>query len=162
MSLEDITFDFIRNRENSMSGSDFRDNKFYPYFDVSRWSIGFGTLAGAHDYTGISVQEAIRRSKAHIKGDIESLKNVLSPFRENQKVALLSYAYQHGPYGLTQSDFYKLAKQNKLTESWALSQPYSSRRLAEVKKFNEIVSSSQIKFALLFAGFFLFFFALKK
>lgn len=151
---------FIRPLENNRKGNDWRDGKFYPYFDISRYSIGYGTLATSYDRSGITDSEAIRRNENHINSDYQAIKGLLSSFRENQKVAILSYAYQYGIGGLMASEFWQLAKKDSLTVQWALRQPYATRRLIEVKKFNEIVSSSQIKYGtvLLFAGvlFFLF------
>lgn len=140
---------FIRPIENNHQGTDFRLGKFYPYFDVSRYSIGYGTLSTPDDRSGISVAEAVRRNENHITADYNAIKNILSGFRDNQKIALLSYAYQNGVSGLLNSEFYRLAKTNSLTKEWALRQPYANRRLKEVNKFNEIVSSSQLQWALL-------------
>lgn len=149
MSIVDKAFEFIAARENNKSRDDWRNGKFYPYFDVSRWSIGYGTLSSVYDYDGISDDEAIRRSKVHINADYQALRNVLVNFNDSQKIALLSYAYQHGVNGLLHSEFYSLAKKKALTKEWAMRQPYPSRRLVEVNKFNEIISSSQLGIAFL-------------
>lgn len=150
-------FDFIAPLENNGGGSDYdRDRDlFYPYWDVSRYSIGYGTLAGTNDHSGINSEEAKRRSVEHIKASISTLSRLwdFERLNENQKIAVLSYAYQYGEGGFLKSQFRKKIDNGELiTTDWASTLDYRSRRIKEVEMFNKKIDPFFPIIALTFLG----------
>jgi len=146
--MEDIliekAFNFISPLENNKKLSDYNSitNTFRAYPDgKSRYSIGFGTLANS-PYEEISENEAQRRSKAYIKNQIADYSNEawFNSLNENQKIAVLSYAYQYGQTGFRNSLFADLISKGSTRadfDAWAELAPYSYRRQQEVAKFFE-------------------------
>lgn len=68
-----------------------------PYWDVSRWSWGYGTQAPGSTGT-IDRATAWSDAQAHIMGDKNYLANLLTVMlNARQWAALLSFSYQEGP-----------------------------------------------------------------
>jgi hypothetical protein len=138
-----ITFEFIAPIENNLNGGDYTSSNdtFNAYWDVRRYSIGYGTIS----YYGeqITGTEAKRRSIEHIERDINTLTKLFPIFtnlNKNQQIAVLSYAYQYGVGGFLKSQFKKKIEAGEIiTEDWAKTLDYSSRRIKEVKKYNSPV-----------------------
>lgn len=68
----------------------------HPYWDVSRWSWGYGTPAPGPTGT-ISQQQAIAELRKHVLNDYSILsKKVTRHLKPNQWAALLSFSYNLG------------------------------------------------------------------
>lgn len=131
-------FNFISKHENVVKST------YTAQYDVSRYSIGFGTIS----YVGeiISYEEAKRRSIQYITNEIIELQRWL-PFNDlndNQKIAVLDYAYQWGVPNFKNSGFANRIKDKwPINLQWAQSDPNffkwagSSRALNRLNKFNQ-------------------------
>lgn len=68
-----------------------------PYWDVSRWSWGYGTQAPGSSGT-ITEAEAMQALMDHAQIDYDYLKPLVTrELRPNQWAALLSFSYNEGP-----------------------------------------------------------------
>jgi len=69
-----------------------------PYWDVSRWTWGYGTAAPGPDGT-ISREKALADMRAYIDSDYAYLRPLLTrSLSANQWAALLSFSYNEGRY----------------------------------------------------------------
>ena len=69
----------------------------HPYWDVSRYSWGYGTQAPGATGT-ISQSQALQELTEHSQVDYDYLRPMVTrPLNTNQWAALLSFAYQEGP-----------------------------------------------------------------
>ena len=67
-----------------------------PYWDVSRWSWGYGTPAPGPTGT-ITQEQALWELQTHSKKDYQYLQSIITrPLNTNQWAALLSFAYNEG------------------------------------------------------------------
>lgn len=124
-----------------------------PYWDVSRWSWGYGTrVPGSIDDPNVRPSGTISRSQAwaaasaHVDGDYNYLKRlILRPLNTKQWAALLSFSYNLGPgnadnlvYNINAGD--NQALQNQWMQYINISGEPSSyqvqRRAAEWQLFN--------------------------
>lgn len=147
-SLLENAFDFISRNENKISPT------YQAYWDVRRYSIGFGTISFAGEV--ITYETAKKRSMAHITGDIQFLEKNYPKWRtlnENQKIAVLDYAYQYGGTGFLNSNFRnKIDKNEVLNYEWAQATQYPERNKKRVDKYNSqgINTAGVIFFLILF------------
>jgi len=69
-----------------------------PYWDVSRWTWGYGTAAPGPDGT-ITREKALADMRAYIDSDYSYLKRLITrSLSANQWAALLSFSYNEGRY----------------------------------------------------------------
>jgi len=74
----------------------FEGFRAHPYWDVSRWSWGYGTRAPGPDGT-ITPAKALIDMRAHSQADYAVLApQITRPLSVNQWAALLSFAYEEG------------------------------------------------------------------
>lgn len=74
----------------------FEGFRAHPYWDVSRYSWGYGTQAPGATGT-ITESQAMQELQAHSQDDYDYLVNLITrPLRSNQWTAYLSFAYQEG------------------------------------------------------------------
>lgn len=113
--------------------------KLRAYWDVSRWSIGMGTIS----YEGevITEAEAYKRSKAYVESVYDYLKrnkyNLLeSPFC----VAMISKMYQYGNGILRYYNGRSL--QDQINEHLNDTQ-YNDRRVKEINYYNSIAKKEE-------------------
>jgi len=75
----------------------FEGFRAHPYWDVSRYSWGYGTPAPGPTGT-ITRDQALAELQAHSAADLNYLQPMISrPLNANQWAALLSFAYNEGP-----------------------------------------------------------------
>jgi hypothetical protein len=162
-NIIDKAFEFISGQENKKSGPDYnkKDKTFSAYWDVSRYSIGYGNLSYAAEV--ISEQEAENRCKSFISAMFKEMSKFywFSVLSDNQKIAVMSYAYQYGVNGFQGTRVGRAIKESQsasvVEEIWRSSTMYTKRRIAEADLW-ATKNSSRLQFVALFIALLILFY----
>jgi GH24 family phage-related lysozyme (muramidase) len=124
-TIIDPAFEFISQFEN------VKKTEYTAFWDVSRYSIGFGTISFAGEK--ISYDEAVRRSKEFLNTHYDNLMRYawFKALSSARKIAVMSYSYQYGIAGFLRQPAGMLVSTGKDPyEVWRTS-AYQTRRVKE-------------------------------
>jgi len=116
------------------------------YYDVSRWSIGYGTISFKGEK--ITTQEAQNRARDYIQNDVNYLRSIGWDLSDLFTIPLLSKGYQYGR-GIY-SRYLKLSPEERVKEfNDADDYQYSSRRQKELNFYYSLKNKQSTGFVLL-------------